>query len=168
MKQAQDRATVKRSHIFQHKSKSTAADRSDVDILNTIESLEQIKAGFVSAVSQLSEHLITKATQLEQIDRAIATQKLELKNLHQLEDIDESTIDLLIVQYQTDAEKFDREYRQQHQKDQQEIEALKQGWAKEQENQARAIAARNESDRKNRQREQEEYQYNLDLERDLD
>ena len=165
---AQDRATVTRSHIFPPKSKSAIAERSNINILNTIESLQQIKAGFGSAVSQLSEHLITKATQLEQINQAIATQKLELKNLHQLENIDESTIDLLIVQYQTDAEKFDREYLIQHQKDQQEIEALKQAWAKEQENHARAIAARNESDRKNRQREQEEYQYNLDLERDLD
>ena len=166
VKQAQSEATVERSP-FPPQSKSTTAERSNVNILNTIESLQQIKAGFGSAVSQLSEHLTTKATQLEQITQAIAIQKLELKNLHQLE-IDESTIDLLIAQYQTDAEKFDREYRQQHQKDKQEIEALKQAWAKEQENQARAIAARNESDRKNRQREHEKYQYNLDLERDLD
>ena len=168
VKQVQKQVTVKRSPSISNKSKSTAVDPSNTDILNTIESLQQIKAGFGSAVSQLSEHLIAKATQSEQINQAIATQKLELKNLHQLEDIDESTIDLLIVQYQTDAEKFDREYQQQYQKDQQEIEALKQTWAKEQETHAREIAARNESDRKNRQREQEEYQYNLDLQRDLD
>ena len=168
VKQAQNQTTVERSRIFPQESKSATAERSKIDILNTIESLQQIKAGFGSAVSQLSEHLITKATQLEQITQAIATQKLKLKNLHQLEDIDESTIDLLIAQYQTDAEKFDREYQQQYQKDKQKIEALKLAWAKEQETHARAIAARNESDRKNRQREQEEYQYNLDLERDLD
>ena len=163
----QKQATVKRSPSISNKSKSTAADSSNTDILNTIESLQQIKAGFGSAVSQLSEHLIAKATQSEQITQEIALLELELKNLHQLE-IDESTLDLLIVQYQTDAEKFEREYEQQHQKDWQEIEALKQTWAKEQETHAREIAARNESDRKNRQREQEEYQYNLDLERDLD
>ena len=168
IKQVQKQATLKRSPSIPPESKSKIVERGNADILNTIESLQRIKAGFGSAVSQLSENLITKATQSEQIERAIATQKLELKNLHQLEQVDESTIDLLIVQYQTDAEKFDREYQQQHQKDRQEIETLKQAWAKEQEEYARAIAARNESDRKNRQREQEEYQYNLDLERDLD
>lgn len=167
-KQAQKQAKVEISASIPPKSRSNLVERSNIDILNTIESLQQIKAGFGSAVSQLSEHLITKATQLEQITQAIATQKLELKNLHQLEKIDESTIDLLIAQYETDAEKFDREYQQQHQKDKQEIEALKQAWAKEQKTHAREIAARNESDRKNRQRQQEEYQYNLDLERDLD
>lgn len=168
IKQVQKQMTVKRSPDLPPKSKSTIVEGSNTDILNTIESLQRIKAGFGGAVSQLSQNLITKATQSEQINLAIANQKLELKNLHQLEKIDESTIDLLIAQYQTDAEKFDREYQQQHQQDKQEIEILKQAWAKEQEAHGRAIAARNESDRKNRQREQEEYQYNLDLERDLD
>ena len=95
LKQAQQ-AKIVRSPS-QVKSRSTATvDRSNLDIPNTIKSLQQIKAGFGGAVSQLSEHLITKATELEQIDQAIATQKLELKNLHQLDKIDESTIDLLI------------------------------------------------------------------------
>ena len=141
---------------------------SDKDLVNTIQSLENIQSGFSGVVSNLSEQLISEATELEAIRTAIATQTQELDNLHQLTDIDESTIDFLLEQYWTSITQFDEEYECQKTQDELEIKDLKQKWLKEQQAHHQAIAARNEDYRKNQQREEEEYQYTLDLARDLD
>ncbi len=141
---------------------------SNKDIYQTILSLAQIQSGFGGAVSNLSEQLITEATQLEKVREEITLEKLELKELHKLEKIEESTIDSLIEQYQASAKKFAEELSQQQESDRQEIETLNKAWAKEKEIQNRAIKTRNEEYRKSQQREKEEYEYNLDLARDLD
>lgn len=138
------------------------------DLSQTIQSLEKIQSGFGGAVSNLSEQLTAEATELEAVRTAIATETEDLANLHQLTDIDESTIDFLLDQYQASTKKFTEEYELQQTQDNQEIETLKQRWIKEQQTHHKLIAADQENYRKNQQREQEEYQYNLDLARDLD
>ena len=137
------------------------------NITHTIQSLAQIQENFGGAVGNLSEHLIAEATQLAAVKQAIAREKLELDHLHQLREIDESTIDRLLDKYQALAKKFSDEFEQQQQQSESEIEALKQAWAKEQEIYRKSILARNEEYRKQQQREKEQYQYNLDLARDL-
>lgn len=146
----------------------TVGSKSNKDIANTIQSLERLQGTFGGAVSNLSERLITEATQLATVREAIATEKQELANLHQLTEIDESTIDILLEQYQTDAHQLESEFKQQQESDRQELKSLEQSWSKEQQAHQRLITERNEDYRKSQQREQEEYQYNLDLERDLD
>ena len=141
---------------------------SDKDLVNIIQSLGKIQSGFGGAVSNLSEQLISEATELEAVRTAIATQTQELENLHQLTDIDESTIDFLLEQYWASIKQFDEEYERQKTQDEREIKDLKQKWLKEQQTHHKAIAERNEDYRKNQQREEEEYQYSLDLARDLD
>ena len=138
------------------------------DIASTIQALAQIKSSFGGAVGSLSEQLITEATKLESVRNEIEREKTELKELHQLTKVDESTIDTLLKQYQISAKKFAEELSQQQESDRQEIETLKQGWAKEKEHHNRFIKTRNEEYRKTQQREKEEYEYNLDLARDLD
>jgi len=138
------------------------------DIAKTIEALTQIQSGFGGAVSNLSEQLIAEATKLESIRNDIAQEKAELKELHNLDKVNESTIDQLIAQYQASAKKFAEELSQQKESDRQEIEILRQTWIKEKNNHNRFIEDRNEDYRKTQQREKEEYEYKLDLERDLD
>lgn len=138
------------------------------NITTTIQSLQQLQGAFGGAVSNLSERLITEARKLETVREAIALERQELENLHQLTDIDESTIDILLEQYQVTANQLESEFTQQQESDRQEIKSLEQTWSKEKQAHNRLIAERNEDYRKSQQREQEEYQYNLDLERDLD
>lgn len=151
-----------------HKVVPAINQNSIKDISNTIQSLSQIQGDFGGAVSNLSEQLIIEATQLENVRKAIALEKLELQELYQLSEVEESTFDSLIDQYQISAKKFSEELSQQQENDLQEIETLNQAWAKEQETQHRLIKTRNEEYRKTQQREKEEYEYNLDLARDLD
>lgn len=138
------------------------------DITNTIQALAHIKSGFGGAVSNLSEQLITEATKLEVVRNKIDLEKTELKELHKLTEVEESTIDTLIEQYQTNSKKFAEQLSQQQESDRLELETLKQSWAKEKENHSRFIKTRNEEYRKATQRAKEEYEYNLDLARDLD
>lgn len=144
------------------------ANQGQKNITHTIQSLEQLQNGFRGAVSNLSERLIAEAMQLETARDAIAVEKQELEDLHQLTEIDESTIDILLEQYQASSKKFAAEFEQQQASDRREQSELKKAWTKEQQIYARTITERNENYRKSQQREQEEYQYNLDLERDLD
>lgn len=151
-----------------NKSSQINQQSNNKDILNTIQFLEQIQGNFGVAVGNLSEQLITEAKQLEVVKEAIAREKLELKTLHQLSEISESTINVLFDRYQTNAKKFTEEFQQQQESNDRKIQALKLVWTKEQETYLRSIKTRNEDDRKSQQREKEEYQYNLDKARDLD
>ena len=175
IKQQAQKSVVASAPVATTTAKNSApkADRdfqqnSNKDLADTIQSLESIQTGFGGAVGSLSEQLISEATELEEVRTAIATQTQELEDLHQLTDIDESTIDFLLEQYQASLEQFNEEYEHQKIQDEREIKDLKHKWLKEQQTYHQAIAARNEDYRKNQQREEEEYQYSLDLARDLD
>jgi hypothetical protein len=148
--------------------KTATGQTTNPDLTKTIQSLEKIQGSFGGAVSNLSEQLIAEATELEAVKIAIAAETQDLENLHQLTDIDESTIDFLLDQYQASSKKFTAEYEQQQRTDCQELDDLKQRWSKEQQAHDKLVANRNEDYGKNRQREQAEYQYNLELGRDLD
>ena len=158
--------------IANNNNSSTSAKKINIsstkDMLNTIQNLEKLQRDFGGAVSRLSEQLIIEATQLELVRQEIAKERTELENLHELSEIEESTIDILLEQYQTSAKKFTEKLSQEQESNEQEIAELKQAWVKEQETHTRLIKTRNEDYRKSQQREKEEYQYNLDLERDLD
>lgn len=149
-------------------TKTYQSDRTEPNITQTIHSLVKIKHNFGGAVSNLSEKLITEATKLATIRNAIAQETTQLKELHQLTQIEESTIDKLIIEYQSNAKKFVEQLSQARETSQQEIETLKQSWQKEQETNTRWIKTRNEEQYKAQQRAKEEYEYNLDLARDLD
>lgn len=169
VKQIQRQPTPKSVPIVSTKSVPAKIGRSaDCDLAETIQALEQIQGGFGGAVSDLSEQLIIEATELASVKMAIARETEDLENLHQLTDIDESTIDFLLDRYQASTRKFDAEYEHQQADSDREIAALKQGWSKEQQAHERLISLRNEDYRQEQQREREEYQYNLDLARDLD
>jgi hypothetical protein len=149
-------------------TETETGQNTNPDLAKTIQSLEKIQGSFGGAVSNLSEQLIAEATELEAVKIAIAAETQDLENLHQLTDIDESTIDFLLDQYQASSKKFIAEYEQQQGTDRQEIEALEQRWSKEQQAHDKLVATRNEDYGKSRQRELTEYQYNLELGRDLD
>jgi hypothetical protein len=152
----------------QTETEAKKGQNTNPDLAQTIQSLEKIQGSFGGAVSNLSEQLIAEAMELEAVKIAIAAETQELENLYQLTDIDESTIDFLLDQYQASSKKFTAEYEQQEGIDRQEIEALEQRWSKEQQAYDKLIAIRNEDYDKQRQREQAEYHYNLELRRDLD
>lgn len=134
----------------------------------TIENLLMLQTGFGSAVSELSEKLTSEATKLEEIRETVAEENQQLKDLHNLENLDENTLDNLIQQYEQSAKEYESEFSQRQETLQQEIQASKQGWEKEQHQHQQNIKERNEQHHKTRQRDEETNQYNLQLQRNLD
>lgn len=140
---------------------------SQNNISQIIENLESLQISFRGAVSQLSEELIAEASTLEKLQTDIEKEIDELRELHDLETIEDNTLDELIKNYQTSEKNFILEYEQREETLQQELDNLKKEWQQEQENKIREINNRNSNYNTNKQREEEEYNYNLQLERQL-
>lgn len=136
-------------------------------INQTIQILEKLQVGFGSAVSNLSEQLITEATALEELQFDVSEELQELEELHEIELVEENTIDVLTQEYEESAKAFEEEIGQQRETLEQQIQTLKKTWQKEQETHLSQVKERNENHQKLRQRDEEEYWYNLELERDF-
>ncbi|MEC4804940.1 MAG: hypothetical protein SAJ12_06490 [Jaaginema sp. PMC 1079.18] len=138
------------------------------DIAQTLKSLEQLHIGFGSAASQLSEQLSKEASTLEELNTAVNGELEQLATLHNLTEIDDTTLDNSIESYQEISKTFAIEYNEQRETLTQELQDQKAAWQKEQETRDRVLKERNENHRKTRQRDEAEYYYNLELERHLD
>ncbi len=138
------------------------------DIGQVITNLEKLQIGFGSAVSQLSEQLITEASSLEKLENNIQSELNQLQELHDLDTIEDDTLNTLLATYDESTKNLFNEYNQRQETLGQELDTAKKEWLKEQENKQREIKLRNDNYTKNKQRENEEYQYNLTLTRELD
>jgi hypothetical protein len=138
------------------------------NIEQVIQNLEQLQVGFGSAVSQLSEQLITEASSLEKLENNIQLELNQLQELHDLDTIEDETLNTLLTTYDESTKNLFNEYNQTQETLGQELDTVKKEWLKEQENKQREIRLRNDNYSKNKQRENEEYQYNLTLTRQLD
>lgn len=132
----------------------------------TIEDLVKIQLGFGSAVSELSQELTSKASRLEEIRSAVATEIKELQALHNLE-ITDKTLNELIKAYEDNYKKFGEDFNLRYESLDQAIFEQTKAWNKEQEEHKRLIKERNEMLNKSRQREGAEYKYSLELQRKL-
>lgn len=138
------------------------------DLEQILKNLEQLQIGFGSAASQLSEQLIKEASTLAELNTAVNGEVEQLETLHNLDEIDDTTLDDLIESYQETSKEFATEYNEQQETLNQELQDFKKAWQKEQETRDRNLKERNENYLKTHQRDEAEYQYNLELERNLD
>jgi hypothetical protein len=123
-----------------------------------LQGLSVLRTGFGSAISALSAQLTAEATKLAELRRDVAAQITALKELHDLE-VMEQTLDELLQQYAEDAERFDTDMQQQRQAFEQEMAERRAAWHQEQDVQARFIKERNASLQRARLREAAEYAY---------
>ena len=138
------------------------------NIEQIITSLENLQVSFGSAVSQLSEQLITEATSLHKLQTNIDEEVTDLEQLHGIATIEDNTLSELLTDYQESEKNFSGEYTQREETLEQELEDLTKQWQKEQQNHQREVKLRNDSHQKTKQREEEEYQYDLKLKREIE
>ncbi len=137
------------------------------DIQQVVQSLDQLQVNFGSAAGNLSEQLLAEATQLAELQAAIARETEQLAELHDLTEIDDDTCEQLLQTYDDNRKTFAEEFEQRQDTLSQELAALQQAWAKERTDQRRAIQARDRDERQARERDEAEYGYNRDLARRL-
>lgn len=136
-------------------------------MIATIDSIVKLQTGFGSAVSELSEKLTSEAAKLEELRRDVAEETQQLEELHDLEEIKEDTLDILIKTSEDNSKAFAEELQQRSETLDQEIQDLSKAWKKEQDEHTRTIQERNENQRKIQQRDVQEYEYDLELRRGL-
>jgi len=136
-------------------------------MVSTIDTIVKLQSGFGSAVSELSEKLTTEAAQLAELQNSVAEEIQQLEELHDLEEIKEDTLDVLIQAYEDNSKAFQEELSQRRETLDQEIQELRKAWEKEQDEHKRAIKERNDEQGKIRQRDAKEYDYELALRRSL-
>jgi hypothetical protein len=132
-----------------------------------LESLAALRAGFGSAISELSTQLTAEATKLQELQSKMTDQAEELAELYGLA-VTESTMDDLVGEYRRKVESFEQEARARRETFEQDLARRREEWKQEQEEHARAVKERDERLKKERQRENQEYEYNLEMQRRLE
>lgn len=132
----------------------------------TIESLGKVQMGFGTSVSELSEQLTTKASNLEKLRDSVATEIKQLEELHDLE-ITTDTLDNLLTAYENNSQNFVEEFSNRQETLAQEFLQQKKAWEQEEEERKRLVKERNDEHNKTTQRETAEYKYDLELQRKL-
>lgn len=156
-------ATQKEPQLAAINQQQVASDK----MVLTIDSIIKLQSGFGSAVSELSEKLTTEAAKLAELQNSVAEEIKQLEELHDLEEIKEDTLDVLIQAYEDNSKAFQEELTQRQETLDQEIQELRKAWEKEQEEHKRTIKERNDEQSKIRQRDAKEYDYELSLQRSL-
>lgn len=134
----------------------------------TIDHLLLLQTGFGSAINELSEQLTSEAIKLGELRQNVTHELQQLEELHDLETVEDDTLETLVQRYETSAKTFDQELSLRRETLEQEFQEQQKAWQKEQEEYQRTIKERNETYKKLRSRDQETYNYNLELQRNID
>ncbi|HEY9810013.1 MAG TPA: hypothetical protein V6D13_11855 [Halomicronema sp.] len=136
-------------------------------LLQTIQSLEKLQLGFISAVSELSEQLTLEASKLAEVQGVVVEEIQQLEGLHGLQVVD-GMLDSLVEQYAESAKMFEEELKGRENELKQEAEEQEKAWEKEQEEHQRMVEEQKDLNAKNRQRDNQEYLYELKLKRQIE
>jgi hypothetical protein len=152
--------TVASASESKNASRDDAARADDASIEGTIAALLSLRSGFGSAVSGLSAKLTAEASRLASLHHEVDSQAKQLTELHDIK-ITDNTLQTVIQEYQTKSEGFERELTDKQEAFELEITAKTKAWSAEKEEHARAVAERDEIQKKARKRGGEEYEYDL-------
>jgi uncharacterized phage infection (PIP) family protein YhgE len=166
-KQALEKRTAQPPSPVQVAAEPTAEAEQPRTLDAILNSLATLRAGFGSAISELSAQLTAEATKLRELQGEISDRVNQLTKLYDLT-VTESTLDDLIQEYQQKVESFERETREKRQAFEQDMAARREAWKREQEEHRREIKERDGQLEKKRRREIEEYQYDLQIQRALE
>jgi chromosome segregation ATPase len=129
-----------------------------------IDGLSRLHLSSGAAIGGLSEQLIAEVIKLQEVQRSLQDEQSQLMALYELEPTDDSLYQL-IEQYGTDYKTCQEELNGRKETLEQEFEAAKKAWAKEQEDYRRQLKQRNEELSKLHQRDETEYVYGLTIAR---
>lgn len=128
---------------------------------------EHINNGFGNAGSELSSKLTKEATELASIQKQITEIENDIKELHNIEAIDENTLAKLVDEYSEKSADFSKTLKEQEENMNKAWSEKQKLWAKNKEEYELQIRERNNSLVKERKRDNDGYLYQIDHERKL-
>jgi len=144
--------------------KEVVAKASTYTVESIVRDLADLHLGVGKAFSGLSEQLVGEANKLKEIQQAIAVQRANLEELHDIH-LAADTLSALVREHEERRQTFEAEMEEREETFRLEMERRKAEWKKEQEGYELARKEKEAELKKLRQREEEEYLYNLALQR---
>lgn len=138
------------------------------DVASIVSGLTTLRASLGGSASALQQRLTAEATRLSGLRQQAGEILTNLRELHQIEDVQSDTLGELITTHKTQAESFQRDLSERTTALNDALSAQREAWEKEQEEHRRAIKERDAELKKQRQREAAEFDYSLKLRRKLD
>ncbi|NMG58910.1 hypothetical protein E1H12_10375 [Geitlerinema sp. P-1104] len=124
-----------------------------------ITQLKQVRFQFGGFVHQLSQALSQEASQFAEVSGAIQAEQQRLRELYEIESIDETTLRQLVDTYLQESKQFADEFAQEQERLQNELEQQQRDWLKEQEEWQRCWDEEQQHFEKTWQREEQDYTY---------
>jgi len=142
-------------------SRNAAAAVAAADELagrGVVQSIAELKSGIGRMLSDLSDKLEEQVARYVQIQRAIAARDKELKEIYEIER-SASTLTALLEAHDRKQGELHREYTEQKQQLEEEIEQTRSSWEQERKLRETVDKERDAAEQKRREREKEEYRY---------
>ncbi|KPQ39492.1 MAG: hypothetical protein ACLFM4_06755 [Phormidium sp.] len=135
---------------------------------DTLAQLQQIQLGFGGFISQLSEVLTRDSSQFAEISSAIEAEQERLRNLYEIESVDETTLTTLVESYRNESKQFAEEFETEQEQLEQELQAQLEAWCKEQADWQHSFDEERQRLETIWKRENEEYHYQRAIAQEID
>ncbi len=141
---------------------------TSTDIGGIIKGLIGLRSGLGISTSSLQQRLTTEASRLADLRQEANAIISDLNSLHDIEEINDKTLDNLVADYKTISEKFQDELSEHREAAELEQEEASDTWKREQDEHRRLTRERDAQLKKTRDREAAEYEYDLSQRRAVD
>jgi len=131
-----------------------------------VQSLSAIGLELSRGLNQISESVVQKLNELQDLTDAVDLQKNELSRLHKI-DVAATALDNMVADYEAKKSDFEATIAAQTLEFETLVAEKKAAWAKEESDHARLVRERNEETEKLRRREVQDYEYTKNQERKL-
>ncbi len=134
----------------------------------TLAQLQQIQLGFGGFFSQLSEILTRDASQFAEVLSQIESKQERLRNLYEIESVDETTLTTLVESYLNESKQFAEEFEVEREQLQEELQGELEAWGKEQADWQRSFDEERQQLETLWKRENDEYLYQRKIAQEID
>ena len=163
-RQKQPRIITKEEFAERERARDVVQLASTFTVEDIVKGLADLQLTFDRTIDELANTLISEASKLEQVRRAIEIETDHLQELTQIE-IAARALDILVQQQQDKARAFETQSAQQLAALEQEIADQREAWQREAHEHELAVAAYEESLDKARSQDEADYAYALERER---
>lgn len=164
-KQAASQPQTNQVAVVMQQNGQEMPEKYQVD--DIVKIFEHINNGFGNAGSELSGKLTKEATELASIQKQITEIENDIKELHNIEAIDENTLAKLVDEYSEKSTDFSKTLKEQEENMNRAWNEKQKLWTKNKEEYELQIRERNNSLVKERKRDNDGYLYQIDHERKL-
>lgn len=165
--QIESKVATKEEEAEKAKNQELLAKAADYTVDNIVNSMASLQLDFGNIINQLTETLTTESDKLGELNKAIAVEQEQVKQLRQVRLVADA-LHILRQEHQEKIRQLEEKATAQREATAKEIAQLRKAWAKEQTEFTVKTAEEVEILAQKREKEEENYQYELVRQRQID